>query len=100
MTATTHPHHRPWQPQGLSAQFHPILRDAEERIFLIHVTIEAQELTAALLVVDGYTPDGWVTVSDLPGLSGQQIAIQLPAEVTGQCDRCKAYDVVLPAKAG
>lgn len=100
MTSTTRLEHRPWQPQGLSAQFHPLLRDLDDRIFLIHVDIEGQELAAALLVVDGHVPDGWVTVSDLPGLNGQRYAVQLPAEVTGQCNRCKAYDVLLPAKAG
>jgi hypothetical protein len=88
----------PWQPQGLSAQFFPVLRDFSERVFLVHAHLSGNQLSAALLVVDGFIEDGWITVSDTPSLAGLRFDVQLPAEVIGQAERYKGYDVVLPVK--
>lgn len=89
----------PWQHQGLSAQFFPVLRDFNERVFLIHAHLSGNQLSAALLVVDGFVEDGWLTLSDVPSLAGLRLEVQLPAEVIGQVERYKGYDVVLPVKA-
>lgn len=92
---TTGPRH----DRGLSAQFYPLLRDFNDRVFLIHAHYRESQITAALLVVDGCVDDGWITVSDRTLLEGEQIEIRLPVEIQGQYQRHKAYDVVLPVKA-
>lgn len=90
--------HGPWRNQGLSSQFFPLLRDFSDRIFLIHAHRRDGQVTAALLVVDGCVDDDWITVSDEPLLEGERLEIRLPAEIQGQYQRHKAYDVVLPIK--
>lgn len=82
--------------------FHPLLQDGNGRVFLIHCDIEVTTLNAALLVVDGYVDDEWLQISErpndhLPG-TGFTYLVQLPAEVVGQSERYKGYDVVLPLK--
>lgn len=79
-------------------QFHPLLRDQEDRIFLIHVHVDSSEVRAAMLVVDGFVQDGWVQLSERPQLGGNLYEVQLPAEVIQQSERYKGYDLVLPLR--
>jgi hypothetical protein len=78
--------------------FHPLLRDRNDQVFLIHANTDGTRLEAAILVVDGFVADGWLEVSADHSLSSEIYGIQLPAEVIGQPERYKGYDVVLPLK--
>lgn len=80
----------------VAMQFHPLLRNADERVFLIHVTITNGLVNAGLLVVDGYVDDGWLRLSAGEGLEEVVYNVQLPQEVLQQSQRYKVYDVVLP----
>ena len=89
----------PWSSQGPFTCFYPLLRDFNDRVFLIHAHRQDNQLSAALLVVDGCIDDDWITVSDQSLLEGERIDVRLPVEIQGQYQRHKAYDVVLPLKA-
>ena len=78
--------------------FFPLLRNVDDRVFLIHATIEDQQLHAGLLVVDGYVEDGWIAVSEKPGLTSPAYEVQLPQEVLQQTERYKGYAVVCPIR--
>lgn len=73
--------------------FHRLLQDAEGRVFLIHCTTDQGALQTALLVVDGFITDDWITVNE-PG--GPSYRVQLPAEVIAQPERYKGYACTLP----
>lgn len=78
--------------------FYPLLRNADDRVFLIHAELTAGQLRAGLLVADGYIDDGWIPVSDEQSLSGVVVEVQLPQEVIQQSQRYKGYAVVLPVR--
>lgn len=78
--------------------FIPLLRNADDRVFLIHDTIEGNQLHAGLLVVDGYVTDDWIAVSEQPALGGITYEVQLPQEVLQQSQRYKGYAVVCPIR--
>jgi hypothetical protein len=79
-------------------QFHPLLRNADDRVFLIHAEVHGGQLQAGLMVVDGFVDDGWIAVSDVQCLEGLIYEVQLPPEVLQQPRRYKGYDVVLPLR--
>lgn len=79
-------------------QFHQLLRNADERVFLIHVAITNGLVNAGLLVVDGYIDEGWVRLSAGQELEETIYEVQLPQEVLQQSHRYKVYDVVLPLR--
>ena len=79
-------------------QFHPLLRNADDRVFLIHAEIIDGQMHAGLLVVDGHIGDGWIAVSDVSCLGGMVYEVQLPQEVLQQFQRYKGYAVVLPLR--
>ena len=79
-------------------QFHSLLRNADDRVFLIHATVVDHQLRAGLLVVDGFVDDGWLQMSDAQNLSGMIYEVQLPQEVLQQPQRYKGYDVILPIR--
>ena len=83
--------------RGFCMQFHALLQDDRSQVFLIHCTAESAELQVALLVVDGFIGDGWLTVKD-PTMDGVAYLVQLPTEVIAQPERYKGYDCVLPLK--
>ena len=76
--------------------FHPILRDATESLFLFHVEGDDKTLKAAILVANPYMNDTWVAMSPNPGLEGPVFEVQMPAEIIGQPERYKGYDLNLP----
>lgn len=78
--------------------FYPLLRNADDRVFLIHAELRSGQLRAGLLVVDGYINDGWIAISDQQSLSGAILEVQLPPEVLQQSQRYKGYAVVLPMR--
>lgn len=78
--------------------FYPLLRNADDRVFLIHAELRPGQLHAGLLVVDGYINDGWLAISDEQSLAGLVVEVQLPQEVIQQSQRYKGYAVVLPLR--
>lgn len=78
--------------------FYPLLRDRNDQVFLIHANTDGTRLDAAILVVDGFVNDGWLHLSPDNSQNSEVFAVKLPAEVIGQPERYKGYDVALPFK--
>lgn len=79
--------------------FYPVLRDAADRAFLFHVEAEGQSLKAAMLVAEPYMNSAWLAMSPEPGLGAEVLDVQMPAEIIGQPERYKGYDLNLPYRA-
>lgn len=76
--------------------FYPMLRDCDDTVFLLHVETEGKRLNAAILVADPYMNRSFVLMSANPGLQGTVLEVQMPAEIIGQPERYKGYDLNLP----
>lgn len=76
--------------------FYPVLRDCDDTVFLLHVETDGKRLNAAVLIADPYMNNPWLRMSTHPALQGTVLEVQMPAEIVGQPERYKGYDLNLP----